>query len=82
MPRFGVFQVPQVFELVEAFVSSAAPGSSGRLFLLNGKPGGEMFCLEFDSNAVRYSCRVCMASLLKSNACCLLFWVPLHASHD
>ena len=49
-----------MFELVEAFVSSAAPGSSGRLFLLNGKPGGELFCLESDSAVRLNSLRVDM----------------------
>lgn len=41
-------QVPQVFELVEEFVSEVAVSSKGRLLLLNGEPGGGMFCLEFD----------------------------------
>lgn len=65
IPPFFVFQVPQVFELVEAFVSSAVPGSAGRLFLLDGKPGGELFCLEFNS-AVRCCRRVYMTVLSKS----------------
>lgn len=41
-------QVPQVFELVEEFVSEVAVASKGRLLLLTGEPGGGMFCLELD----------------------------------
>lgn len=46
--RFNVIKVPQVFELVEEFVSEVAISSRGRLLLLNGEPGGGMFCLELD----------------------------------
>lgn len=51
-PRFAVNtperKVPRVFELVKEFVPevAAAASSRGRLLLLNGEPGGGMFCLE------------------------------------
>ncbi|CAN0057122.1 unnamed protein product, partial [Ectocarpus sp. 8 AP-2014] len=43
--------IPEVFTLVEDFVSEVAVSSRGRLLLLNGEPGGGMFCLESDRRA-------------------------------
>lgn len=53
-----IIKVPQVFELVQEFVSEVAPTSSGRLLLLNGEPGGGMFCLEPDRR-VSFGFSVC-----------------------
>lgn len=39
-------QVRRVFDLVEAFVPRATPLARGRLFLLSGEPGRELYCLE------------------------------------
>ncbi|CAM9480146.1 unnamed protein product, partial [Hapterophycus canaliculatus] len=44
-------KVPQVFDLVQRFVSEVAVSTDGRLLLLNGEPGGGMFCLEVDRRA-------------------------------
>ncbi|CAN0404613.1 unnamed protein product [Ascophyllum nodosum] len=40
--------VARVFSLVEQFIAIAVPLSRGHLLLLPGKPGGDMFSLEYD----------------------------------
>ena len=49
-------KIPRVFELVQEFVPEVAASARGRLLLLNGEPGGGMFCLESNRHVGRW-CR-------------------------